>query len=180
MKLEIQEKDYKVSARLKEIIEAKVNKLDRYFDDNATCKVLCKKVKNMYKMEVSVLSKKTYFRAEVSNDENMYANIDLALPKIERQIVKYKGKLNDRIKADAFNKEGFEFIEEDVVNEEIENKAIVKTKQFEIGAPITTEEASVMLEMLDNLFYIYRNIETNQVNVIYKRNDGNYGNIVII
>lgn len=180
MKLEIQEKDYKVSARLKEIIEAKVNKLDRYFDDNATCKVLCKKVKNMYKMEVSVLSKKTYFRAEVSNNENMYANIDLALPKIERQIVKYKGKLNDRIKADAFSKDGFEFIEEDVAIEEPNDKSVVKTKQFEIGAPITTEEAGVMLEMLDNQFYIYRNIETNQVNVIYKRNDGNYGNIVII
>lgn len=180
MKLEIQEKDYKVSARLREIIEAKVNKLDRYFDNDASCKVLCKKVKNMYKMEVSVLSKKTYFRAEVSNNENMYANIDLALPKIERQIVKYKGKLNDRIKADAFAKEGFEFIEEDAVMGEEPMKSVVKTKQFELGAPITTEEAGVMLEMLDNQFFIYRNIETNQINIIYRRNDGNHGNIEII
>ena len=180
MKLEIQEKDYKVSARLKEIIEAKIEKLDRYFDDNATCKVVCRKVKNMYKMEVSVLSKKTYFRAEVSNNENMYANIDLALPKIERQIVKYKGKLNDRIKADAFAKEGFEFIEADAVAVEEPIKTVVKTKQFELGAPITTEEAEVMLEMLDNQFFVYRNINTNQINIIYRRNDGNHGNIEII
>lgn len=179
MKLEIQEKDYNVSNRLKEIIESKINKLDRYFDSDASCKVLCKKVKNMYKMEVSVLSKKTYFRAEVSNNENMYANIDLALPKIERQINKYKGKLNGRVKSDAFAKTEFEFIEdENLENEPL--KTVVKTKQFELGAPITTEEAEVLLEMLDNQFYIYRNIDTNQINVIYRRNDGNHGNIEIL
>ena len=177
MKLEIQQKDYDVSQRLKEIIEAKVSKLDRYFDNDATCKVLCRKVKNLYKMEISILSKKTYYRAEVSNNENMYANIDLALPKIERQINKYKGKLKDRVKADAFAKEGFEFIEE---MEEEAPKSLVKTKQFELGAPITTEEAEVMLEMLDHQFYIYRNIDTNAINVIYKRADGNHGNIEIL
>ncbi|MBQ8749921.1 MAG: ribosome-associated translation inhibitor RaiA [Clostridia bacterium] len=176
MKLEILEKDYDVSKRLKDIISDKVNKLDRYFDNEATCKVVCRKVKNMYKMEISILSKKTYYRAEVSNIENMYANIDLALPKIERQIIKYKGKLKDKIKADAFAVEGFEFVE-DVVEEPA--KTVVKTKQFEI-APMTTEEAGVMLEMLDHQFYIYRNIDTNAVNVIYKREDGNHGNIEIL
>lgn len=177
MKIEILEKDYKVSDRLKEIIELKVNKLNRYFDDNASCKVVCKKVKNMYKMEISILSKKTYYRAEVNNTENMYSNIDLALPKIERQIVKYKEKLKDKIKSDAFNNREYEFIEE-VVDEPM--KSVVKTKQYDLGAPITTEEAEVMLEMLDNQFYIYRNIETNAINVIYRRNDGNHGNIEIL
>jgi len=177
MKIEIQQKDYEVSSRLKEIIEAKVSKLDRYFESGATCKVLCRKVKNEYKMEVSILSKKTYYRAEVSNNENMYANIDLALPKIERQIIKYKGKLKDRIKTDAFSKEGYEFIEEPI---EEQTKSVVKSKTFELGAPITTEEAQVMLEMLDNLFFVYRNIETNAINIIYKRQDGNHGNIEIL
>lgn len=177
MKIEIQQKDYEVSHRLKEIIEAKVAKLDRYFENDAVCKVLCRKVKNEYKMEVSVLSKKMYFRAEVSNTENMYANIDLALPKIERQIVKFKGKLQGKIKSDAFSKQGFEFIEE-AVEEQVQS--VVKTKVYELGAPITTEEAAVKLEMLDNTFFVYRNIETNAINIIYKRKDGNHGNIEIV
>jgi len=175
MNLEIIEKDYKVGNRLRQIIEEKVKKLDRYFPSGADIKIVCKQVKNLYKMEVSIMSKGLLYRSEVSSTENMYVNIDIALPKIERQIVKHKQKNIDKYKDDAFANMEYEFIED--LLEEPEESKIVKRKAFHLGKPITEEEAQMYLEMSEHNFYIYLNDKSGNINLIYKRNDGNYGNI---
>lgn len=177
MNIEIIGKDYSVSNKLKEVIETKVQKLNRYFDDNIDVRVLCKHQKDVYKMEVSITSKGMFYRAEVSNNENMYINIDLALPKIERQIIKSKERWKSKLRAGAFDEDVFEFIQE---RELISSNSVVKQKRFEIGFPLSTEDAQMMLEMSDHNFYIYLNAETNNVNVIYRRHDGKYGNIEVI
>lgn len=177
MRIEIIGKDYNISNRLREIIENKVQKLNRYFEDNADVKVVCKQQKELYKMEVSISSKGMFWRAEVSNNENMYVNIDLALPKIERQIVKNKEKIKTQLRSTAFDEDVFEFVQE---RELAPSNTVVKQKRFELGAPITTEDAQMMLEMSDHNFYIYHNVETGLINVIYRRNDGKFGNIEIV
>ena len=176
MKLEIVEKDYKVSERLEEVLKEKINKLKKYFSDDIKVKVVCKKIKNLYKMEINLTGKNMMYRAEVSNNQNMYSNIDLIMPKLERQIVKNKEKMIDKNRGELIMPDFFEFFEDD---DELEESRIVKEKSFELGAPITMSEAQTMLEVSDHDFYIYINANSNKVNIIYKRKDGDCGNIEI-
>jgi len=174
MKIEITSKNYNVSEKLKDIIEKKVGKLDKYFNDDAVAKVNCKSEGSLNKLELTVRSKGLFYRAEVSSD-NMYENIDLALPKVERQIVKYGDKFFTRLKKDSLNKD-YLFFEETPV---IPKSEVVKKKTFELE-PISVEDAKVFLDTIDNNFYIFLNRETNKVNVLYKRLDNNFGLIEVI
>jgi putative sigma-54 modulation protein len=104
----------------------------------------------------------------------MYNNIDLALPKLEKQIVKntkkYKNKFAERVVFDTF-----EFLEEEP---KIEEHKVVKTKTFELD-PISVEDAEAYMEAVGHNFYVFLNGETGEINVIYKRNDGNLGLIEV-
>lgn len=174
MKIEITSKNYVVSDKLKDIIEKKVGKLDKYFNDDAIAKVNCKTDGNLNKLELTVRSKGLFYRAEVSSD-NMYENIDLALPKVERQIVKYGDKFFTRLKKDSLNKDYLFFDEAPV----FKKADVVKKKTFELE-PISVEDAKVFLDTIDNNFYVFLNRETGRVNVIYKRLDDNFGLIEAI
>lgn len=164
-------KNYAVSEKLEGIIREKVEKLDRYFDDTATAKIVCSKIKETYKLELTIKDKGLLFRSEVSSD-NMYQNIDLALPKVERQIVKYSTKIKDKLRKGApikellFNDDEFEFKPEEC--------KVSKSKNFAIN-PLTVNEAIMELENSDHSFYVYINPENGKVNVIYKRYEGDYG-----
>ena len=174
MRIEITSKNYNVSDKLKAIIEKKVGKLDKYFNDDAVAKVNCRQEGNLNKLELTVRSKGLFYRAEVSSD-NMYENIDLALPKVERQIVKYGDKFFTRLKKDSLNKD-YLFFEEAPI---IPKSEVVKKKTFELE-PISVEDAKVFLDTIDNNFYIFLNRETNKVNVLYRRLDNNFGLIEVL
>ena len=174
MKIEITSKDYNVSDKLKDVIEKKVVKLDKYFNDDAVAKVSCKKEGNLNKLELTVRSKGLFYRAEVSSD-NMYENIDLALPKVERQIIKYGDKFFTRLKKDSLNK-SFLFFDEEPV---IPKAELVKKKTFELE-PISVEDAKMFLDTIDNNFYVFLNRETGRVNILYKRLDNNLGLIEVV
>ncbi len=174
MKIEINSKNYNVSEKLKDIIEKKVGKLDKYFNDDAVAKVNCKMDGQLCKLELTVRSRGLFYRAEVTGD-NMYDNIDLALPKVEKQIVKYGDKFYARLKRDSLNKDFLFFDELPVFNK----PEVVKKKQFELE-PISVEDAKVFLDTIDNSFYVFMNRETGRVNVLYRRNDGNLGLIEAI
>lgn len=170
MKIEFSSKNYNLDNRLKEIIEKKVKKLDKYFDDGADVKVNCKKENNIYKLELNIRNKGLFYRAEVSSDD-IYNNIDLALPKVEKQIIKYGDKFESKFKRDSLKDKDFLFISEAPVKEK---ESIVKTKTYELE-PISVEDAQMFLETIDNNFYVFLNRETGRVNVIYRRLDGNFG-----
>lgn len=174
MKIEINAKNYTISSKLKDIIEKKVGKLDKYFNEDAVAKVNCKMEGNTAKLELSVRSKGLFYRSEVSSDD-MFENIDLALPKVERQIVKYGDKFFTRLKKDSLNKE-FLFLEEAPI---FKKPDVVKKKSFELE-PISVEDATILLDTIDNNFYVFMNRETGRVNVLYRRNDGNLGLIEAI
>ena len=117
-----------------------------------------------------------FFRSEVTSD-NMYNNIDLALPKIEKQIVKQGSKFKSKLKKDAFLSNELMFLAQ--TEEEVKvSPKLVKTKSFELD-PLTVEDAESYMEALDHNFFIFLNAETGKVNVIYKRNDTNYGLIEV-
>ena len=175
MKITYTAKNYNVSEKFKEILEKKLNKLEKYFDDDVTVKVNCIEQAKQNKLEVTINSKGMFFRSEVSSD-NMYNNIDLALPKIEKQIVKQGSKFKTKLKKDAFQTNELMFI--DAVEETKSNPKLVKTKKFELD-PLTVEDAEAYMEALDHNFYVFLNAETGNVNIIYKRNDKNYGLIEV-
>ncbi len=167
-------KNYKISDKFKDVIEKKLSKLEKYFSKDVDCKVACTEQNDMCKLEITINSAGLFLRSEVTSD-NMYNNIDMALPKLEKQIVKnnkkYKNKFAERVVADAL-----EFLE---TEPEPVNSKVVKTKTFELD-PISVDDAISYMEAVDHNFYVFLNGETGEVNVVYKRNDGNYGLIEVV
>ena len=177
MKIKFVEKNYKIADRFKTVMTAKLEKLDRYFGASANATVNCIKQNKVEKLEITIKNKGLLFRSEVASD-NMYDNIDLALPKLERQIVRHRGKKIDSKKTDKKVKdavESFEFIEE---MPEFNLPEVTKIKKFEL-APTMLEEAKDAIERLGHSFYIFLYAETGKVNVLYRRNDGKYGIIEV-
>ncbi len=170
MKLELVGKNYEIGAKLATIISKKLNKLDRYFQDDAKARVVCKQDNKALKLELTITSKGMIYRAEVIGD-NMYENIDIALPKIEKQVVKYASKRRDFFKKDAFDKKEYVFIEEEP---DMTQTEIFKKKTFDLE-PISIDDAKIALENLDHDFFVFLNNETSKVNILYKRQDKQLG-----
>lgn len=169
MKIEIVQRNYMAKDKLKDLIEKKVSKFEKYLIEGANAKVVLSKAgqSERYKMEITLKGKGIFVRSEVESD-NMYANLDTCLAKLERQIVRISGKAKSAVK--SVDPELLQFFDE--VPEEKAAK-IVKRKEFELDE-VSEEEAVEQLELLDNDFYIYKDVD-GSVCVLYKRTDGNYG-----
>ena len=170
MKIEFVERNYDIGTKLTNIIQKKVDKLDRYFDNDAKARVVCSLQNKTFKLELTIFNKNKVFRAEVIG-ENMYENIDSALPKIERQIIKCSKRQKDLFRKQAFEVEALEFLEE--LPEEQEKK-IYKTKEFDLS-PMSIEEAIENMELVGHAFYVFLNEKSNKINVLYTRQDGELG-----
>ena len=168
MKIEITAKNYRVSEELEQVIDKKIAKLDKYFDDDAECRVYLKKEKRDAKMEVSLSHKGALIRAE-GKGENFYDIIDLVLPKLERQIYKHRSKLESKLKTGAYK--GDRVFEDD---NEANDFRIVKSKQF-VMTPMSMDEALDEFELSGHSFYVYLDEEANKIKVLYLRDDGNVG-----
>ena len=170
MKIEITQRNYVAKEKLLDLIEKKIQKFEKYLDSNASAKVVLTKSGSLerYKMEITIKSRDLFVRSEVETD-NMYANLDLCLAKIERQIVRISGKVKDSVK----NVDPMDMLFYDAVPE-IKPAAIVKRKEFELDV-LSEDDAMDKLELLGNDFYIYKDENSGNVNVLYKREDGNYG-----
>lgn len=172
MRLEIVSRNYKVSDRLREVIEMKMEKFSKYFEDDANAKVTLKEVKkDIYAMEITIYFGSNMVRSEVAS-ENMYNNIDLALPKIEGQIRKYRTKL-EKVRNNAIDGEMLYAPTKDASNE------LVKTKSFELKKS-TTDDAIAEMDMLDHDFFAYVNEKSGMVNIVYRRQDGKVGLLDLI
>ncbi len=160
---------------LTEGIEAKINKklanLDKYFimGEDVEAKVLIRVYPIGQKIEVTIPTEYVLLRAEVV-DEDLYNAIDLVVDKLEGQIRKYKTRLSRKSKDNkmAFNTATLEEIEES------EEDVIVKTKTI-TPKPMDLEEAIMQMELIGHSFFVYKDIETDLISVVYKRHDGDYG-----
>ena len=171
MRIEIIEKNCKASEKLTGVVEKKIGRLDKYFDDDSVCTVYLKQDGRFCKTEVTILYKGNMIRAEVAGD-NFYDDIDEVLPKIENQIYRHKSKLESKLKKDAFFEKRL-FLEE----ADVPVGKLVRTKTFRL-TPMTTEEAVEQLDLLGHSFYIFQDADTNEVRVVYLRSNGDVGLII--
>ena len=173
MEIKYVAKNYKISDKFKDILDKKLSKMDRYFDRNVEIKVSCTEQNDRCKLELTINSSGLYLRSEVESD-NMYNNIDTALPKLEKQIIKNNKKYRNKF-AEKATFDTFEFLEE---APKMEAQKVVKTKTFDLD-PISVEDAEAYMEAVGHNFYVFLNGETGEINIIYKRNDGNLGLIEV-
>ncbi|NLD18938.1 MAG: ribosome-associated translation inhibitor RaiA [Clostridiales bacterium] len=169
MKVNITGKSYSPSDKLKETIEKKFEKLDKYFSNEIIGNVMTIREKGGYKVEATINAKGTIFRAEVKA-EDPYDAVDRVIEKLSTQMSRFKTKLQKKYKG---NKE-IVFTDLPAFEEEQEDIHIVKRKKFELE-PMMVDEAIVQMELLAHNFYVFLNMETDSVNVVYKRNDNDYG-----
>jgi len=175
MKYNIRGDKMVVTDSIKEYVESKLDKLNKYFtEDDLTANVLTKIRGNKQIVEVTIPTDKFILRSEEANDD-LYAAIDLVSDKLERQIRKNKTKLEKKLRKESSKDLHFEFIEELFEDEKTE---IVKRKKIEMK-PMNEEEAILQMDLLGHEFFIFKDIDSDNVCVVYKRKDGNYGIIEI-
>lgn len=170
MKFIVSGKNIDVTEALRNKVTKKLSKLDKFFHKETEAHVTMSVEKNRHIMEVTITFDGIVMRAEVSNDD-MYACVDKVIDILERQIRKYKTKLEKKLHESAFKPENFE---NDRKVEEEEEFKIVRTKKFAIK-PMDVEEAILQMNLLGHEFFMFTNAETSEPNVVYKRKDGNYG-----
>lgn len=169
MKIEILERGYVAKDKLRGLITKKLERMEKYLSKDATAKVVCSGVKDREKMEITLKTDGLFVRSEVESD-NMYANLDTCLAKIEKQIVKYSSKLADK-RNSVIDINDLLFFDE--MPKFIAPK-ITKRKEYEL-VPMSDKDAVEAMELLGNSFYVYKSKATGAVNIVYKRNDGDIG-----
>lgn len=169
MNLVISGKNIDITEGLRSAIEEKIGKLERYFNDSTEVHVTLSTEKERQKIEVTIPMKGGMIRAEETS-KDMYVSIDLVEEVIERQLRKYKNKLIDKEQTAAQLSK--DFIDEDSYDEE--EIQIIRSKKFAIK-PMDAEEACVQMELLGHNFFVFRNADTDEVNVVYKRKGNTYG-----
>ena len=169
MKITISGKNIDVTEGLRAAVQDKLGKLERYFTPDTEVIVTLSVEKERQKIEVTIPVKGGIIRSEqVSND--MYVSIDLVEEVIERQLRKYKTKIVDK-KQESGNFQKA-YIENDYMEDE--EIRIIRSKKFGMK-PMFPEDACVQMELLGHNFYVFRNAETDEVNVVYKRKVNTYG-----
>ncbi len=166
MRIIISGKNLEVTDGLKNVLEKKLQKLDKYFDPSTEVVATLSVEKNRHILEVTIPINGAILRAEEAT-QDMYHTIDRVMEKLERQIRKYRTKIERKMKKGSFR---YDFLLE---KEEKEPK-VVKTKKFAMK-PMPVEEALLQMELLGHSFFVFLNGENDEVNVVYKRKDGNYG-----
>ncbi len=169
MHITISGKNIDVTPGLREAIEEKLSKLDKFFNKEMDASVTLSVEKNRQKIEVTIPVKGGIIRSEqISSD--MYVSIDLVEEVIERQLKKYRKKLVDhRHEPETFAQEFF-----DTEGDEDGEIKIERTKRFGMK-PMYPEDACLQMELLGHDFFVFQNAETDEVNVVYKRKGNSYG-----
>ena len=169
MKITISGKNIDVTEGLRAAVQDKLGKLERYFTPDTEVIVTLSVEKERQKIEVTIPVKGGIIRSEqVSND--MYVSIDLVEEVIERQLRKYKTKIVDK------KQESGNFQKAYIENDYMEDEEIRIKKKKKFGMkPMFPEDACVQMELLGHNFYVFRNAETDEVNVVYKRKGNTYG-----
>lgn len=169
MKYTISGKNIEVTEGLKSAVYDKLDRLEKYFNEDTEVIVTFSVEKERQKMEVTIPIKGSIIRAEQVSDD-MYVSIDLVTEVIERQISRHKKKLVDKAQSAAFFQKSF--IDEDIPDDDEIN--IIRSKKFAVK-PMDPEEACVQMDLLGHSFFVFRNSETDEVNVVYKRKGNTYG-----
>lgn len=168
MRILVRGKNFEVTNALRQQAEKKISKLERYLGQDPEAQVTLSVEGASHVVEVTIRLNGLILRAEEATND-MYASIDLVIDKLERQIRKYKTKLDRKIKQQGL-KDLIAKYPEDVDEE----PKLMRTKRFPIK-PMQVEEAIMQMNMVGHSFFVFSNADTEDVNVVYLRKDGNYG-----
>ncbi|NLB89156.1 MAG: ribosome-associated translation inhibitor RaiA [Syntrophomonadaceae bacterium] len=173
MRLDIRGKNIEVTDALKEYTTKRLSKLEKYIDEVKEAQVALSVEGNIHKVEVTIPLNGVILRGEESTDD-MYTSIDMVEDKLEKQLEKYKTKLYRTHRGVGFKKAVRDEIEKELKESDTEPFKIVRTKKFALK-PMDEEEAIMQMNLLGHSFFVFFNAESEEVNVVYKRKDGNYG-----
>lgn len=169
MKINLKGKNVQITDGIKDYAEKRFQKLDKYFDKDFEVNATLSVEKDLHKIDVVLLFSGLVLKGE-DKTRDMYTSIDNVIDKLERQIRKYKTRINRKGKQIDPKDEYIPLVEE----EALDIPDIVKTKRFAIK-PMSKEEAVLQMGLLDHSFFVFLNADSDEVNVIYRRNDGQYG-----
>ncbi|WP_042142665.1 ribosome hibernation-promoting factor, HPF/YfiA family [Paucisalibacillus sp. EB02] len=174
MKFNIRGENLKVTESIREYVEKKIGKLEKYFESPITSDVHVNLsvYNDKQRIEVTIPMSGLLLRGEVEHTD-LYAAIDLVVDKLERQIRKYKTKVNRKPRQNNIPKFVTSNLAEQL-DEESDDIEIVRTKQFDLK-PMDSEEAVLQMDMLGHAFYVFQNAASGDTNVVYRRKDGKYG-----
>ena len=169
MKYIISGKNIDVTEGLKQAVYDKLGRLEKFFSEDTKAQVTFSVENERQKIEVTIPMKGHIIRAEQVSDD-MYVSIDMVVQIIERQVTRYKKKIVDQEQDAAYFQD--QFLEEESEGED--EISIIRSKRFAVK-PMYPEDACVQMELLGHSFYVFRNAETDEVNVVYKRKGNTYG-----
>ena len=169
MKITVSGKQMTVRPSLRDLTEKKLSKFDRFFDEGSEASVVYSCRHDLQYIEITIRQGGTIFRSEEGADTFQNA-IDRAMDALERQMRKNKTRLEKRLRTGAF-------VGVPVDEAEEEHEFRIRTKTFPIK-PMSVEEAILQMELLGHQFYMFRDAETEEPCVVYRRKDGDYGLIV--
>ncbi|MDW7673958.1 MAG: ribosome-associated translation inhibitor RaiA [Bacillota bacterium] len=170
MNIIIRGKNIEVTKALKEYVDKRISKLDKYFEGIDEVQATLNVERDRHKIEVTIPINGMILRGE-EETLDMYSSVDLVVEKLEKQIAKHKTRLSRKVK----NSSLLDLVPKQTNGyaDEIEPK-VLRTKRFAIK-PMPLDEAIMQMNLLGHNFYVFSNADTEEVNVVYKRKDGNYG-----
>jgi putative sigma-54 modulation protein len=163
-------KNFDITDAIRDRVHKRLSKFEKYFSPDTEAHATLSVEKNRHIIEVTIPFNGVILRGEEATGD-MYTSIDNVVDKLERQMRRQKTKLERRIKDDSIRFENWAAPTEEFEDEEVR---VVRTKRFAMK-PMPTEEAVLQMELLGHNFFVFSNAETEEVNVVYKRKDGNYG-----
>lgn len=173
MNIKVTGKNIEITDSIREYIEKRVERLEKFEGKNTEINVVCSVEREEQIVEVQINHDGEFIRVEERN-QDLYASIDLAMDRAERQLRKDKEKKLDKTRETSLKEKIMGMFK----GEDKENIGqVTKNKSYEIK-PITVEDAKLKLEEKKDMFMPFVNVETNEVNVIYQRGDGTYGLVV--
>jgi putative sigma-54 modulation protein len=172
MKINIRGRNMNVTPALQEYVEKRLNRLDKFFNSSLEAQVTLDVIKENHIVEVTISIDGLLLRGEEATAD-MYASIDLVSDKLERQIHKYKTRINRKLRQKGIKGLNEKYFPAHVEEDEVE-PVVVKTKRFVIK-PMPIEEAILQMNLLGHDFFVFNNADTEDMSVLYKRKDGNYG-----
>lgn len=168
MQIKVIAKNIELTEALKDMVQKKIKKLEKYFESDIEAKATLSVQKNSQIVEVTIPFNGVILRGEESTSD-MYKSIDLVESKLEGQIRKQKTRLARK------NSGSLKFAEiENMDIKDADDGKLVKVKKFGVK-PMDAEEAILQMDLLGHNFFVFQDADTNKVNVVYKRKDGDYG-----
>lgn len=169
MKISINGKNIEVTNALREYAEKKVAKITKFFEKNPVgAQVTLSTERGKHIVDITVQVDGLLLRGEEKSND-MYASIDGAIDKIERQVHKFKTRINRKLR-----EENRVVLEPSAIHKEEVEPQVKRTKRFAIK-PMSIEEAVMQMDLLGHDFFVFSNSDTEEVNVVYRRKDGHYG-----